>query len=278
MSPFHFEILLFVVSIFAGVLGSLVGIGGGAVIVPLLTLVFHVDIRLAIGASIVSVIATSSGAAVAYVREKMTNIRVGMFLEIATTVGAVSGAIITSYVPDRLLFILFGLILAYSGFSMYKKHKEPEPLKTSTDKLANRLRLDGEYIDKSTGETVTYAVSGTKMGLFLMYIAGLVSALLGIGSGALKVPAMDLAMKIPLKASSATSNFMIGVTAAASAGVYFSRGDINPLMTGPVAIGILIGAVAGSRMLSRLNSRYLRIIFVVVISIIALEMLQRGFS
>ncbi len=276
MSALLFDLLIFSVSILAGLLGAVVGIGGGAVIVPLLTLVFHIDIRLAIGASIISVIATSSGAAVAYIRERMTNLRVGMFLEMGTTVGALTGALLVSVVPDRALFILFGIVLAWSGISMYKSPADAKPLQSSKDKIANYLKLHSHYEDRATGQTVTYAVTGTKLGLGLMYLAGMISALLGIGSGALKVPAMDLAMKIPLKASSATSNFMIGVTAAASAGVYFSKGDINPVLTAPVAIGVLVGAIIGSRILGKLNAKVLRYIFVGVLLVISIEMLQRG--
>ncbi|MHB1712262.1 MAG: sulfite exporter TauE/SafE family protein, partial [Acidimicrobiales bacterium] len=220
MTPLDFVISLALISVAAGVLGSLVGLGGGVVIVPVLTIFYGVDIRLAIGASIVSVIATSSGAAAAYVREKMTNLRAGMFLEIATTTGAVSGAYLTTLFPSRFLFILFGVVLGYSSFATYRKRHSAEPLTVSNDRIANYFNLHGSYYDTAEKKEISYKVVGTKPGLVLMYVAGLVSALLGIGSGALKVPAMDVAMHLPMKVSSATSNFMIGVTAAASAGVY----------------------------------------------------------
>ena len=245
-------------------------------IVPVLTLLYHVNIRLAIGASIVSVIATSSGAAAAYVRERMTNLRAGMFLEIATTTGAVSGAYLTTLLPTRFLFVFFGIVLAYSSFVTFQRRHVAEPLEVSSDRLANYFNLHGSYYDPFEEREIPYKVVGTKLGLALMYVAGLVSALLGIGSGALKVPAMDGAMHLPMKVSSATSNFMIGVTAAASAGVYFIRGQIDPIIAAPVAVGVLVGATVGARVLGRISSKSVRLVFVVVLVIISVEMLQKG--
>ena len=278
MSPLDFVISLSIISVAAGLLGALVGLGGGIVIVPVLTLIYHVDIRLAIGASILSVIATSSGAAVTYVRERLTNLRAGMFLEIATTIGAVTGAYITTLISGNILFVLFAAVLIYSALAMIRKRREADVLKVSHDRIANYFRLHGAYYDKSQRKYISYKISGTKIGLGLMYIAGLISALLGVGSGALKVPAMDIAMHMPIKASAATSDFMIGVTAAASAGTYFARGQINPVIAAPVAIGILLGAIIGSRLLNRITPKYIQILFVVVLFVIAAEMLQRGIS
>ena len=276
MTPLDLVVLLFLISIAAGVLGSLIGLGGGVVVVPVLTLLFHVDIRLAIGASIVSVIATSSGAAAAYVRERMTNLRAGMFLEIATVTGALTGAYLTTVLPARVLFIVFGVVLAYSALATFQKRHADRPLSVSTDRIANAMKLHGSYFDEAQGREVAYKVVGTKPGLALMYVAGLVSALLGIGSGALKVPAMDLAMHLPMKVSTATSNFMIGVTAAASAGVYFARGQIDPIIAAPVAAGVLGGAMLGARVLGKMQSKTIRLVFVIVLIVIAAEMLQRG--
>lgn len=276
MTPLDFVISIAVISIVAGILGSLVGLGGGVVIVPVLTLLYHIDIRIAIGASIVSVIATSSGAAAAYVREKMTNLRAGMFLEIATTTGAVTGAYLTTLLPARFLFILFGVVLGYSAFATYRKRHNVALLTTSNDRIANYLNLHGEYYDEAEKQDIVYKVTGTRVGLAIMYVAGMVSALLGIGSGALKVPAMDLAMHLPMKVSTATSNFMIGVTAAASAGVYFARGQIDPIISAPVAAGVLVGATFGSKVLGKITSQKVRLIFVAVLIVISLEMLQRG--
>lgn len=276
MPPIDFILSLAAFSIAAGFIGSLVGLGGGIIIVPVLTLVYHIDIRLAIGASILSVIATSSGAAVTYVREKMTNLRAGMFLEIATTVGAVSGAYLTTLFSNNILFILFAFVLIYSALTMLIKHKKSNILLTSNDKIANYFKLHGSYYDKSEKREISYKISGTKIGLFLMYIAGLISALLGVGSGALKVPAMDVSMHMPIKASAATSDFMIGVTAAASAGTYFARGQINPIIASPVAIGVLLGAIVGSRLLNRIAPKYVQILFIIILFVISLEMFQRG--
>ncbi len=276
MTPLDFVISLALISVAAGLLGSLVGLGGGVVIVPVLTLLYHVDIRLAIGASIISVIATSSGAASAYVRERMTNLRAGMFLEIATTTGAISGAYLTTLLPARALFIVFAVVLAYSALATFQKRHSAALLTTSNDRIANFFRLHGSYYDEAERKEISYKVTGTKAGLAMMYVAGLVSALLGIGSGALKVPAMDLAMHLPMKVSTATSNFMIGVTAAASAGIYFARGQIDPVIAAPVAAGVLAGSVFGSRILGRITSKTVRLVFVAVLVVISVEMLQRG--
>jgi uncharacterized membrane protein YfcA len=276
VTPLDFVISLALISVAAGLLGSLVGLGGGVVIVPVLTLLYHVDIRLAIGASIISVIATSSGAAAAYVRERMTNLRAGMFLEIATTTGAISGAYLTTLLPARALFIVFAVVLAYSALATFRKRHSAALLTTSNDRIANFFRLHGSYYDEAERKEISYKVTGTKAGLAMMYVAGLVSALLGIGSGALKVPAMDLAMHLPMKVSTATSNFMIGVTAAASAGIYFARGQIDPVIAAPVAAGVLAGSVFGSRILGRITSKTVRLVFVAVLVVISVEMLQRG--
>jgi uncharacterized membrane protein YfcA len=276
VTPLDFVVSLALISVAAGLLGSLVGLGGGVVIVPVLTIIYGVDIRLAIGASIVSVIATSSGAAAAYVRERMTNLRAGMFLEIATTTGAVSGAYLTTVLPARFLFVFFGLVLAYSSYETFQRRRVSAPLAVSHDRIANYFDLHGSYYDMAEEKEISYKVVNTKLGLGLMYVAGLVSALLGIGSGALKVPAMDSAMHLPMKVSSATSNFMIGVTAAASAGVYFVRGQIDPIIAAPVAAGVLLGATVGARILGRMTSKTVRFIFVAVLVVISLEMLQKG--
>lgn len=271
-----FIVELFFICVVAGVAGSLLGIGGGIIVVPVLTLLFHVDIRLAIGASIISVIATSSGAAAAYVKEHLTNMRVGMFLEVATTTGAITGAYVAGLVSQKVLYVVFGVILAYSSVQMFRGHFRNIDRPVPRDSLADRLQLHDAYFDEAEGREIRYRVTHTKFGLFLMYIAGMVSGLLGIGSGALKVPAMDLAMRLPMKVSTATSNFMIGVTAAASAGVYFARGEIDPFVAAPVAAGVLVGAVGGSRMLPRLKNGFIRSLFVIVLVIISAEMLYKG--
>jgi len=269
-------ILIFVGSIAAGLLGSLVGLGGGVLIVPLLTLVFKLPISFAIGASIISVIATSSGAAAAYVRDHMTNMRVGMFLELATTIGAISGAFLAGLLAPGLLSIVFGIILLISAAPLVFKIGEELPSGVKNDRWATWLRLSSSYPDHHLGKNVPYQVTHTPLGLVMMYVAGLISGLLGIGSGTFKVLALDTLMRLPLKVSTTTSNFMIGVTAAASAGIYFSRGDIPPLVAAPVALGILIGALSGARLLSHLSNKTLRFIFLPIIAISALEMILHG--
>ncbi|MCA1667237.1 MAG: sulfite exporter TauE/SafE family protein [Thermomicrobia bacterium] len=269
---------VFVAAIGAGLLGSLVGLGGGILIVPLLSIAFRLDIHVAIGASIISVIATSSGAAAAYVRDHLTNIRVGMLLELATSFGAVTGAFIAVYLNARVLFILFGVILLFSVVPTIKKIGEDVPQHVVDDRLAARLKLASTYPDRASGAMIAYQVTGVPTGFGLMYVAGVVSGLLGIGSGALKVLAMDTAMRLPIKVSSATSNFMIGVTAAASAGIYFWRGDVLPVVAAPVALGILIGATVGAKLLVRFRNKTVRLVFLPVLAIVAVEMLLRGFG
>ncbi|HEY2092298.1 MAG TPA: sulfite exporter TauE/SafE family protein [Thermoanaerobaculia bacterium] len=276
MTPLLFLVTVSLISFGAGFLGSLLGLGGGMIVVPALTLLLHIDIRLAIGASIVSVIATSSGAAAAYVRDHLANIRVAMFLEIGTTSGAITGAWIAGLLHPRWLFVLFGSILGYSALAMLRGRKRSRERHHVESSLARHLRLGESYFDDARGEEVVYEPTRPIVGLSLMYIAGMVSGLLGIGSGALKVPAMDLAMELPIKVSTATSNFMIGVTAAASAGLYFARGQIDPFVAAPVALGVLAGAFAGSKMLGKISSRAVRMTFVAVLLLVSIQMLVRG--
>jgi len=276
MTPFIFFLVVAGISFAAGFLGSLLGLGGGMIVVPALTLLLHIDIRLAIGASIISVIATSSGAAAAYVRDRLANLRVAMFLELGTTSGAISGAWIAGLLHPRWLYVLFGSVLGFSALAMFRGGHGVPRTHISQSAFAQRLRLGGSYFDDVRGEEVSYEPVRPILGLVLMYIAGIVSGLLGIGSGALKVPAMDLAMELPIKVSTATSNFMIGVTAAASAGLYFARGQIDPFVAAPVAIGVLGGAFLGSKTLGRISSRAVRMTFVIVLVIVSLQMLVHG--
>jgi len=276
MTPFSFTIATFVMSIIAGVLGSLLGLGGGIIVVPVLTLMFKIDIRYAIGASIVSVIATSSGAAASYVKEHMTNLRVAMLLEMATTAGALSGAYLAGVLSGKWLFIIFGAVLGYTAVHMLRSTDHANGSSVPRCGWADRLRLHGHFFDQSTGAEVHYRVGRTRLGLAISYVAGVVSGLLGIGGGALKVPAMNVAMGVPIKVATATSNLMIGVTAAASAGVYFMRGDIDPFVAAPVAAGVLVGAQAGSRLLPKIRSKVIRVGFVIVLLWISIQMLIKG--
>jgi uncharacterized membrane protein YfcA len=275
MSPLLFVLSLLGISLGAGFFGSLVGLGGGIIIVPALTLLYGIDIRYAVGASIISVIATSSGAAAAYVRGRLSNLRVAMLLEVGTTTGAICGAFLAGILTGSWLFLIFGVVLAYSALAMlWRLHDPDRPV--PPDAWADRLRLHESYFDENEKREIVYRVTHTRLGLVLMYLAGVVSGLLGIGSGGLKVPAMDLAMRLPLKVSTATSNFMIGVTAAASAGVYFARGDVDPFIAAPVAIGVVIGATVGSLVLGRTSSRLLRIVFVLLLLVISVQMVWKG--
>jgi uncharacterized membrane protein YfcA len=269
---------IFAVCVGAGLIGALAGVGGGIIVVPALTIVFGVDVRLAIGASIVSVIATSSGAAAAYVRDGMTDMRVGMFLELATTSGAIAGALLAAVVAPAALLVLLGIVLLGSAVQQVLRLGEEVPPFVEPTGFAASLHLAGSYPDRALGHDVRYAAQRIPVGFVLMGFAGLVSGLLGIGSGALKVLAMDGAMRLPMKVSSATSNFMIGVTAAASAGIYLGRGDVDPRVAAPVALGVLVGATIGARLLPRLSNRRVRLIFLPVLVAIGLETLARGFG
>jgi uncharacterized protein len=273
MNALEFTIIVWALSALAGFLGALTGLGGGVVVVPALTLALGVDIKYAIGASLVSVIATSSGAAAAYVREGFSNIRIGMFLEIATTVGAIAGAFLAGRVSTHALAIVFGLMLLQAAYQSFKGMSAGGEVAQS-DGLAKRLRLGGNYpVD---GRRKEYGVRHVPGGFAMMFAAGTLSGLLGIGSGAVKVIAMDRIMRIPFKVSTTTSNFMIGVTAAASAGLYLSRGYIDPRVAMPVMLGVLIGALLGAKVLVNARVKTLRIVFGVVILALALEMILNG--
>lgn len=276
MSLVAFMAILFGGSILAGAIGALVGLGGGILIVPLLTIGFGVDIRYAIGASIVSVIATSSGAAAAYVRDRITNLRVGMFLELATTTGAIAGALLAGVVQPTVLYVVFGIVLALSAIPLVARLGEELPEGVRADAWATRLRLNSAYYDAALGRMVPYTATHVAAGLGMMWLAGLISGLLGIGSGVFKVLAMDTLMRLPMKVSTTTSNFMIGVTAAASTGIYFGRGEVHPLIAAPVALGVLAGAWLGSRLLMRLHNTTLRALFIPVLLVISGQMILRG--
>jgi uncharacterized protein len=275
MTALEFTIVVWALSALAGFLGALTGLGGGVVVVPALTLALGVDMKYAIGASLVSVIATSSGAAAAYVREGFSNIRIGMFLEIATTVGAIVGALLAARVSTHALAIVFGLILLQAAYMSFKGLPESAD-HVPSDALATRLRLGGDY--PVAGSPQTYGVQRVPAGFAMMFGAGALSGLLGIGSGAVKVIAMDRIMRIPFKVSTTTSNFMIGVTAAASAGLYLKHGYINPQVAMPVMLGVLAGALVGAKLLVHMRVKTLRVVFGVVILALAIEMIVNGIT
>src|SRR2546428_4926093 len=275
MNVLEFTALVWTGSVIAGLLGSLTGLGGGVVLVPLLTLFFKVDIRYAVGASLVSVIATSSGAAAAYVKEGFSNIRIGMFLEIATTVGALLGAFLATRVSGSAIATIFGLVLLYSAY-LAGRPRVRHAFDDVPDPLAPRLKMNGSFPDVEGVRH--YCPHRVPMGFSLMFGAGAFSGLLGIGSGAVKVLAMDQIMRIPFKVSTTTSNFMIGVTAAAGAGVYLRRGYIDPGLAMPIVLGVLPGAMAGSRVLVGAKIRRLRLVFSIVVAVLGFEMLYKGLT
>ena len=276
------EIIQFmIIAVLAGFLGSLVGLGGGIIITPALTILFGIDIKYAIGASIVAVIATSSGSAIAFVKDHVSNMRVGMLLEIFTTAGGVVGALMAGIFSSKLLYIFFSLILLNSFYGMLKKtglinKGKREEDKVENDKYADKYKLNSTYYDKATGETVKYNVTNVPQGSLVMFGAGFASGLLGIGSGAFKVVALDTYMKLPIKVSTATSNFMMGVTATASALIYFFNGTINPAIAAPIALGTLIGSRTGAKVMQRLEAKYIRYIFLPILLFTIVNMFLKG--
>jgi uncharacterized membrane protein YfcA len=245
LDPLEFFLLVLAAAFLAGILGSLLGLGGGVIMVPILTIFLGVPALFAIGASIVSVIATSSGAASTYIRDGMTNLRIGMFLEVTTTTGAVMGAVLTIALAradlEGVVYVTFGVVLLLSVVPLLRKLGEEVPADVVPDDISRRLELNGEYYDRALQAEVRYQATRSRLGLAVMYAAGLISGLLGIGSGVLKVLALDVGMKLPMKVSTTTSNFMIGVTAAASVGIFYLNGDINPFIAAPVMMGVLLG-------------------------------------
>ena len=276
MTALIFVVALFATSVAAGAVGAILGLGGGILLIPILTLFYGVDLHYAMGASIVSVIATSSGAAAAYLRTSLSNIRIGLFLTLATVAGALVGAGLAGVVPVRALQLLLGLALGYSAFTTLRQLHVEIPERLEANRLALRLGLEGAYYDVPLDREVKYRATRVRQGFAAMFGAGLLSGLLGIGSGAFKVLAMDYFMWLPMKVSTATSNFMIGVTSAATAGVYFARGDIHPVFATPVAIGVMVGAVVGTRLMARLRNTTVRKAFLPVLAYLALAMILRG--
>jgi uncharacterized membrane protein YfcA len=273
MTVLSFTLYLLAGSITAGLVGSLTGLGGGVVLVPMLVLLFHVNVHYAVGASLISVIATSSGASVAYIREGYTNLKIGTFLQAATVGGALLGALLAEHLHARVIAIIFGLVLTFSAYLSFRRREGSEPDRPS-DPLASRLGMEGSL--PVAGGWKAYGVYNVTGGFSLMLVAGTLSGLLGIGSGAVKVLAMDQAMRLPYKVSTTTSNFMIGVTAAASAGVYLTHGFIDPGLTMPVMVGVFLGAFVGARFLTVAKAESLRIFFSFIVFLLALEMIYSG--
>lgn len=278
-------VLMLLASIAAGMLGALVGLGGGILIVPILTLGFAVPVQYAMGASIVSVIGTSSGAASALVRDKIANFKIGTFLNVATTTGAVVGSVLSIYLVSSgfrwVIYFVFGAVLLYSAFDLYRKARKERRLARGDfnvvpNRISDALDLKGEYYDPALRQKLSYA-AGNVFGAFgVMEVAGLLSGLLGIGSGALNVLGMDEMLKLPFKVSISTSNFIIGVSAAASAGIFFLKGWVNVLIVGPVAIGVTVGSVVGAKLLTQSKPQFIRVVFILILLASGFEMLQKG--
>jgi len=269
-----FDFLIAIASFGAGLLGALIGLGGGIIVTPLLVLGFGIDIRYAMGAALCSVIATSSGAAAAYLRDGISNMRVGLFLSLATTSGAICGAFASTLMNPAVLAVIFGLALLSTVVLSLRKQKLGTVAVENSDPLAVKLRLPGEFPTPSG--IVQYGVAALIPGTFVMWIAGVLSGLLGIGSGAFKVLAMDQIMRLPFKVTTATSNFMIGVTAAASVGMYLKKGYIDPVLVAPVALGVLAGAFLGAKLLPIVPVKVLRVIFLTAVLVIAIQMILHG--
>jgi len=270
---------VFVVSIIAGFIGSLLGIGGGLIVIPFLSIVFKLNMHQAAAAGLVSVIATSSGAASAYVKDRLTHLRIGMFLQLATVIGGVLGAILSGLLPAKLLSLIFGILLLYNSFLMIKNRKSDEKPQLATPKIskwAKRLKLYGSYFDKIQNREIEYSAQNIAGGFLMMTFAGILSGLLGIGSGIFKVLALDTIMKLPFKVSTATSNFMMGVTALASISIYLARGDIVYDACGAVAVGVLVGSLLGAKLMPYIKSKYLRVAFALVLIYTSIEMIRKG--
>ena len=273
-----FEVLsIFLMSILAGLVGAVFGLGGGILIIPFLTLVEGVPLPFAVGASIVSVIATSSASAATYVQDRLTNLRLGMFLEVGTVLGAITGALVAAFLAPGVLLVFFGILLIYASAIMIAGRRIDSPSGVVPDRVARNLRLGSEYFDPATGVTNRYEVTNTLKTLGISGISGVVSGLLGVGGGVIGVPTMNLLSKVPVKAASATSNFMIGVTAAASSSVYFVRGDVQPLLVAPLMIGVVIGAAVGTRLLRRTPPLRIKLLFAILLVAVSIAMILKGF-
>lgn len=270
---------VFSVSIIAGFIGSLLGIGGGLIVIPFLSIVFKFNMHQAAAAGLVSVIATSSGAASAYVKDRLTHLRIGMFLQLATVIGGVLGAILSGFLPAKVLSLIFGILLLYNSFLMIKNRKSDEKPQSSSlqiSKWAKKLKLYGSYFDKIQNREIEYSAQNIAGGFLMMTFAGILSGLLGIGSGIFKVLALDTIMKLPFKVSTATSNFMMGVTALASISIYLARGDIVYDACGAVAVGVLVGSLLGAKLMPYIKSKYLRVAFALVLIYTSIEMIKKG--
>lgn len=269
---------LFLMGLLVGCLGALTGIGGGIILVPLLTLLWHVPLHAAMGASLIAVVAQSTGAAATPGRDSLRNDRVAIFLETGAAVGAVVGAVLTAHAPTSLLSILFGLLLLFASYSAYRKGARDAntvlDTEDPTSSWADRLQLHGQWLDR--GVLARYRAQSVWAGWSTMTVAGFLSGLLGVGAGAVKVIAMDQIMKLPYKVSTATSNMIVGLTAAAGIGIYLKNGFINATLATPVVLGIVLGAMLGTRIIALAPVAPLRVLFNIVVLSFGLIMIVRG--
>ncbi|HYT00486.1 MAG TPA: sulfite exporter TauE/SafE family protein [Thermoplasmata archaeon] len=279
MSPIDVLLLLALAAFLAGIAGSFLGIGGGVFLIPFMTLGLGIDIKVAIGTSLIGVIATSTGAASVYVRDHLTNLRLAMFLEIATTLGAIVGALAGLLLPSQYLFMVFGIVVLYASASMARTRetaKDRAYHAGEENPLSKRLNLGSVYFDREDQGVYRYRVERPGAGFGVSAAAGLFSGLLGVGGGFIKVPAMNILMRVPMKAAVATSNFMIGVTAAASAFIYYSQGLVNPSLASMVIVGVFTGTNLGTRVLERTKAQQVRFLFAVFLAIIGVLMALRA--
>lgn len=277
MDPLLFVVLAFLGATAAGTLGALLGIGGGIIVIPGLTLLLGIDIHFAAGASLIAVLATSTGGAAAFTRLGLTNRRLALLLAVATTTGALVGAYVGGVVSGQVLYLVFAVVVLYAAAMMLRR-RGAEAAELPSHPWASRLSLAGTYPDMAQKRQIAYGVAGVPLALIVVFLGGIFSGLLGVGGGPFNVPAMDQIMRVPLKVVAATSNMLIGITAAASVGVYFARGDIVPLVAVPVALGVLLGAAIGARLLMRVPVLLLRRVFVVALVVVAIQMGLKGLA
>jgi uncharacterized membrane protein YfcA len=275
------EVILAGIGVAAGVLGALVGIGGGIIVVPCLVLLFGVSIRVAVATSLIAVVATSTAAGSVYVGSGTANMRLGMTLEVATTLGGITGGLIAAWIAPTVLAGVFGVMMGITAALMFRG-REGHAVASSSEVGAragweDSVHLGGGYVDER-GALVAYRAERVPIGLAISLLAGVLSGMLGVGGGFLKVPAMVLGMRVPFKVAAATSNFMIGVTAASSLFVYFARGDVHPAIAAPIAVGISLGALLGTMLAHRMAPAALRRILAIILLLVGMQMVLKSFG
>lgn len=273
MTLLTFIEIVMMLSFLSGVIGALTGLGGAVTMIPLLVIFLHVNIHYAMGSGLFAVMATSAGTAIAYLREGYINVRIGMFLEVAAAIGALIGAYVTHFLSPPIVQIIFGAIFIVMSYRAVRRREELDAAKEGHP-IADYLKLHGEY--PSPQGMKSYKVQSVPAAFGMMGVAGVLSGLLGIGAGSFKVVAMDQLMRLPYKVSTSTSNFIIGITAAVGAGVFYKMGYVNPIITFPLVVGVMIGAVCGARIMPKIPVKPLRILFSIIMLYLAIEMMING--